>query len=250
MLPLLSAFEQAWFIALLVVWAGLLFGGFLWGKPNLERRGRMPAWTRLSSSLVLVVAGWSWYSVARGTTTATFALLIAIGMTLGLVGDLFMAKVLPVSGHVLWGMASFGLGHVAYIAACILWGNHHGLAAPWPRYASWSVWLAVGALGWYFAVFRRSAPGTRSALHWAALPYALLLASTAGAATGLAVQEPSLWLIAVGAMLFLLSDLILAGRRFGNLDFPLIDDAIWLTYGPAQMCIVYSIGAAMRLSGM
>jgi hypothetical protein len=50
--------------------------------------------------------------------------------------------------------------------------------------------------------------------------------------------------LAIGAALFLLSDLILAGELFSGLKFPLIGDVIWLTYGPAQALIVYAAGAA------
>ncbi len=67
--------------------------------------------------------------MSRDTTAATFAMLIAIGMTLGFLGDLFMGQLLPVQGYVLWGMGSFGLGHVAYIVAGVVYGNQHGLAA-------------------------------------------------------------------------------------------------------------------------
>jgi hypothetical protein len=84
-------------------------------------------------------------------------------------------------------------------------------------------------------------------LHWAALPYALLLASTAGFATGLALQDSTFLLLALGAALFLLSDLILAAQLFNHLQFPLIGDVIWLTYGPAQMLIVYTLGRALLL---
>ena len=203
----------------------------------------MPLWTRVASSVVLVVAAWSWYLVSRGTTTSLFALLIAIGMTFGLIGDLFMARLLPVAQYVLLGMAAFGLGHAAYIAAGLVYGNQHGLAEAGTRYGVWAVWLAVGLIGWYLAVFRGQPK--RSALHWVALPYALLLASTAGIATGLAVQDSALWPMAVGAALFLLSDLILAAHLFNGLFFPLIEDAIWLTYGPGQMLIVYSVGSAL-----
>jgi hypothetical protein len=111
----------------------------------------------------------------------------------------------------------------------------------------WAIWLVAGLIGWYFAVFRGQPK--RSALHWVALPYALLLASTAGVATGLAIQEAALWPMAVGAALFLVSDLILAAHLFNGWFFPLIEDAIWLTYGPGQMLIVYSVGSAMNAMG-
>ena len=81
---LVTPFASLWVTGLLILWAVLLFGGFVFGRVNAGRTGRMPLWTRLASSAVLVLAAWSWYVVSRGTTTSLFALLIAIGMTLGL----------------------------------------------------------------------------------------------------------------------------------------------------------------------
>jgi hypothetical protein len=240
---LVSPLASVWLAGLLILWAALLFGGFIFGRVNAGRTGRIPLWTRIASSAVLVLAAWSEYAVSRGTTTGLFALLIAVGMTMGLVGDLFMARLLPVSQYVLFGMAAFGLGHTAYIAGGILYGNQHGLAEAGTRYGVWAIWLLVGVIGWYLAVFQGQEK--RSAMHWMALPYALLLASTASVATGLAVQDAALWPMAVGAALFLFSDLILAAHLFNGLFFPLIEDAIWLTYGPGQMLIVYSVSSAL-----
>jgi hypothetical protein len=239
---LVTPSASAWLAGLLILWAVLLFGGFVLGRVNAEGTGRMPMWTRLASSAVLVLAAWSGYAVSRGTTTSLFAVLIAIGMTLGMLGDLLMARLLGITQYVLLGMGAFGLGHVAYIAAGLLYGNQHGLAEAGTRYRVWAVWLVVGLIGWYFAVFRGQ---KHTAVHWAALPYALLLASTAGVAASLAIQEAALWPMAVGAALFLVSDLILAARLFNGLSFPLIEDVIWLTYGPGQMFIVYSAGSVL-----
>jgi hypothetical protein len=123
-----------------------------------------------------------------------------------------------------------------------LFANRYGLAAPGPRFGAWLAWLLVGLLGWYLVVF---AGHEHTALHWAALPYALLLASTAGFATGLALQAPAFVLLALGGALFLGSDLLLAARLFNGLRFYLSDDWVWFTYGPAQMLIVYSVGIAL-----
>lgn len=243
---MVTAAERAWLFALLVVWAGLLFGGLLWRRPTPGRSGRMPMQTRILSSVTLVVAGWSWALFSRDTSVARFATWIALGMTLGFLGDLFMAKLLPVREPVLSGMAAFGLGHVAYIVAGLRAGAIFGLDAAGQRGAAWIAWLLIGAAGWYAAVMRG---GERSALHWIALPYALLLASTAGVATGLALQAPAFLPFAAGACLFLVSDLILAAGLFGGRRHPRHDDIVWLTYGPGQMLIVYSIGAVLRLAG-
>jgi hypothetical protein len=245
-LQLTDSTQIAWLLVLLGLWALLLFGGFAFGRLGAGREHRMPTWTRLASSSVLVFASWSWYLFTRATPAAEYTLLLALGMSLGATGDFCLAGLYRLGQPVLAGIAAFGFGHVAYITALLRFGDAHGLAAPVPRFGAWAAWLLIGFAGWYVVVFRgRKA----TVLHWAALPYALLLASTAGIAMGLALQAPVFTPLALGGALFLLSDLILAGQLFGGLTFPLIGDAIWLTYGPAQALIVYSVGSVLRMLG-
>jgi hypothetical protein len=236
----------AWLLGLLALWAMLLFGGFAFGKSNADRTRRMPNWTRVGSSVALVLAAWSWWLFARDPASSTVALLIALGMTLGLIGDLFLAGVFPLRDPTFGGIAAFGLGHVAYIAALVTFGHAHRLDAPVPRFVALALWLLVGLAGWYLVVARGRQP---SLLRGAALPYALLLAGTAGVATGLALQDSACAPVALGAALFLLSDLILAGEMFNRLTFPLIGDIVWLTYGPAQALIVFGAAVAVRPLG-
>lgn len=238
-----STTQRYWMVALLLLWAVLLFGGFAVGTGDPARR--MPAWTRMASSMTLVVAGFSWYWLSRGTEAAPYGLWVAFGMLFGLMGDLWLAGWLPGGRNVLAGIASFGIGHILYITAFIRFSAANGLDDSGRQWVSLAVWLLVGLVGWYVIVFRGSAE--HSVLHWAALPYALLLASTAGLATAMALQEPRFIPLAIGAALFLLSDLVLAGEMFSGLKFPLIGDVIWLTYGPGQMLIVYSIYVAISL---
>lgn len=234
--------QRYWLIGLLVLWALLLFGGFLSGAGSNQR---MPTWTRMASSLALVVAAWSWYRFSQSPTTGRFALLIALGMSAGFLGDLFLAGWLPGGRSVLGGMGAFGLGHIFYIVAILLFSNQNNLDAPGPRWGAVALWALVGLVGWYLVVYRGQTP---TLLHWAALPYALLLAGTAGFATGLGLQAASFWPLALGSALFLASDLILAAQLFNDFHFPFIGDVIWLTYGPAQMLIVYIVAAAQRVT--
>jgi hypothetical protein len=234
--------ERLPLLILLVAWALLLFGGFILGKRSEDGARRMPTWTRMASSLVLVIAAWYWSRPAQDTDASWFALPIAVGMTLGFIGDLFMAKLIIKSDkHVLGGIGAFGLGHIAYIIGFVGFGDWIGANSS--QLAVWIAWLVIGTVGWYLAVYRGQTK--RSVLHYAALPYALLLASSAGFATELALNVNLFIPLAIGCALFLLSDLILAAELFAGLSFPLIGDVVWLTYGPAQMLIVYSIGAAL-----
>ena len=240
-----SPAPRAWLLGLLVLWAGLLLGGWLFGSAQNPDKRRMPAWTRMGSSLVLVVAGWSWAWLARHSAAASFGVFIAAGMTLGFVGDLFLAQWLPLAEPVLGGIAAFAVGHVSYITAMLLFSNQPVLGRMGVRWEALGVWLFIGLAGWLVIVY----PGTRpAALRWAALPYTLLLASTAGLATSLAVQVPAFLPLALGAALFFVSDMILATELFTAFRFRAMGDAVWLTYGPGQMLIVYSVASALAVA--
>jgi len=226
--------QAAWMIILWLAWAGLLFGGFIFGRGDARR---MPAWTRLASSLVLVIAGWSWYAFTR----AELALLVAAGMTLGFVGDLFLARWLRGPNPLLCGLSAFGLGHIFYVAAFLRFGRLVGLNRAALLWLAWGVWLLIGVIGWYGVVWRAR---PAKALRGPALIYVGLLASTAGVALGVALQTPAFISVAIGGALFFISDLVLAADLFRGVHFKLMHDLIWLTYGPAQMLIVMGSGAA------
>ncbi len=235
-----------WLGALLLLWAALLFGGFAFGSAEVEGGERIPTPARVGSSLVLVVAAWSWFAFTFGTPYRNYCLLIAVGMTFGFAGDLFMAGLIPVGDRVPGGMASFGCGHVAYLAAMIHLGRQMRLPTSAARMLAWLAWLIVGVVGWFLIVYHTEHPAV---LRWAALGYVLLLASTAGCSTGLALQSRACLLLAGGAGLFFISDLILAAELFAGYRPPLTGSAVWLTYGPGQMLIVYAAAALPGLLG-
>jgi len=173
--------------------------------------------------------------------------------------------------HVLGGIGAFGLGHVAYIAAFLRLMAKGQLLFDWRPVNEPAVvlpeatvsglmlmgcWL-VAVVVWYVVVYR--AARERSVLHYAALPYGLLLATTVGTALNVTLYAWGVYSVsngnqaallnfgraavpALGAVLFFSSDFILAARLFNRAYFRMIDDWIWLTYGPGQMLIVYGVG--------
>jgi len=235
--------DRAILLYLLVAWAVLLMGGFLFGRLNQEKTQRMPVWTRLLSSFILVIAAWLWFASVRHGMMRNYAAGIAFGMSLGFLGDIFMSGILNTPRWLLWGMSAFGLGHLFYISA--FWGvySKFGSGLGTTELAVVAGWLLAGIAGWYAVVLRGSEQVRM--LRFAALPYALLLAIAAAAATLLTLQAPVFVFAAIGATLFLLSDLILSLRLFRKMQFFLINDVVWLLYGPAQALIVYSIWNVM-----
>ena len=237
--------RKPFLLVILLVWALLLLAGFIFSPTDNEGRQRLPTWVRIGSSCVLVIAGWCWFATTRIGPVRRYAFLIALGMLMGLVGDLLLADVIPISEAFVVGMGAFAAGHGFYIVAAAGFGRALGLRRPLLQWTGLAIFLAIGAGLWYLAVMSGQ---EMDALRWATLPYALLLAATAGVGTGLALQDRALVMLPLGAFLFLASDLVIAAEKFSGLFFPLIGDFIWFAYGLGQMLIVYSISSAMRIA--
>lgn len=192
---------------------------------------------RTASCLALAAAaGWSWWTL-RGRPGATAAGWFAAGMALGFYGDSHVATWLwwpPVSEPLLGGILFFGFGHLAYVAGSVdltrrlpAFGHRW-----WPPVVAWQV---VALVAW--AAIALSTP-RQAALRGPTLGYALLVAATPGAATVLWRRSPAFAALALGAALFLASDMLLAYQAFHG-ALAGLDELTWLCYGPGQMLIVY-----------
>jgi uncharacterized membrane protein YhhN len=222
--------------ALYALTATLLLLGLALGRPDARRRNRIPLPVRmLSSALVLAAALLLWKSADARSKRA--AQLVAGGMGCGLLGDLVMAKVIPLPKHVIYGMLAFGVGHTLYIRA-FLERSHRATVAGHP-YPALGMACGAALAGWW-ALVRN--PEVDKTLNYSSLGYALLLASMSGLAASLAAQDRRYAPAALGGALFLTSDLILASELFRKTHFPGIGDLIWLTYILGQALIVESTG--------
>ena len=110
----------------------------------------------MGASLALVAASLVGYVHYRGTQAGRFIGLVALGMALGTLGDFFNAdllnKLVPLPDPVLGGMISFGLGHIAYIAACFEAARVLVFAIA-ASGISLLAWLIVATIGWYAIVY-------------------------------------------------------------------------------------------------
>lgn len=219
-----------------LVWGGSLLGSFAVLPQTEPGAARVPMPLRLLSSATLVLAGWVIRGGKRKGPAKHYSQQIAKGMTWGFIGDVSMMVSVPL------GMLTFGIGHVEYSRGMWRLGSDEGFAGA-KRLLAWAAWMVAGVAGWYFVV--HTGPKGGSMLAWAALPYALLLSTTAGLATGLALHKPRYVPLALGAAMFLASDLLIAMRMFNPTLFAQIPDSvrgdiIWLLYGPGQALIVSS----------
>lgn len=198
-------------------------------------RGSAPdlAGALVKTGSVALLALVLWQVAMRGGALPLFW-LVALGLTLGALGDFCLAR----SGEAwfLAGMGAFGAGHLAYALALILRGRALGsglagvqpvellvLAALVLLILSTEIWLAPRTGG----------------LLWPVRAYVLLIALM-GLAAILLPAAPGQGLIRLGAALFLASDLMLAIGLFVAQSAGLktgLSLALWPAYWAAQALI-------------
>ncbi len=244
-LPYRPPFDRILY-ALFGLECALLVGGLVLGRLNTEQTGRLPRPLRMLLSALLVLAAFlGWRVGASGTTVETFALLIFLGMAAGFVGDLIMARLIAVPNRLIAGMASFGIGHLLYIAALLDLTVRAGLAELGVPAWVLAVMLALCSWAWYTKVRR---PGGSKAINVGSLVYGLLIGTMTSLAIVLAVRDAHYVPLAAGALLFLTSDSVLGNWVVRGHVWKSVNDLVWATYVSGQLLIVYSVAAALNAS--
>lgn len=125
------------------------------------------------------------------------------------------------------GMAAFALGHIVYIFCFLEWGRT--LGANKRDYPAAGIIIVVSLLlmAWFF-------PGLGD-LMIPALIYQLII--TTMVATALVVKAPML--ARLGAVLFMISDTLIAVGKFTDVGVP--PGSVWITYAGAQIMIAWGL---------
>lgn len=243
----LRALSSPWNTLAMVIVLGatsLLAGSFVWGRYDTLRMGRMAKRPELAQSALLIVLVMTlWRGLSMGTVLETAGVLMLAGMFFGFVGDLFMAGVFR-KPDVTLGMVAFTVGHGLYILAFRQYARALGLIRMAPfAFAVATLWIFVVV---YWMLQIHGSVG-HAKLEIATLGYGLILTTMAGMTLGLATQQPAFWPLAIGGLLFVVSDALIAARIFAGQRFRYMGDAIWATYILAQALIVTSSLAAVGL---
>ena len=125
------------------------------------------------------------------------------------------------------GMAAFALGHVVYVLCFLEWGRVLGPNKRDRPVAGLVVLVSLAMVGWL-------TPGMGDLLI-PALIYQLII--TTMVATAMVVKAPML--ARLGAVVFMLSDTLIAIGKFTTTDVP--PGSVWITYAGAQIMIAWGL---------
>jgi hypothetical protein len=174
-----------------------------------------------------------WFTAS--SSLKSYCMWILIGMLFSTLGDIIMAGLIKVPDRLIFGMLSFGITHVLYIAAFIgkIAQKGNGLyVIPFIAY------IIILIILWSRYIYRSSA---EIFLKIAVLIYGTIIAYMAASAFNLSIHwGGTWWLAAAGGLLFFLSDIIIALAEIGRVYIKDRNLVIWITYILGQGCIIYS----------
>jgi hypothetical protein len=241
-LPYEAPLDQILYALFALEWV-LLSGGLLLGKLNAEQTGRLPRRLRMLLSALLVVAAFlQWHYGSGASAQRSYALLVFLGMSASFVGDLIMARLIPVSNRLIFGMAAFAVGHVFYLSAFAHLLRESPPVGVGVAGSVSATFLAVAVWAWYSFVHK---PDRGKAINIGSLVYGLLFGLAASLAILLA--DSHYVGLAAGSLLFMLSDLVLGNWVIRGHVWTSVNDVIWLAYVSGQLLIVYSVAAAFNV---
>jgi uncharacterized membrane protein YhhN len=182
----------------------------------------------LTTMLILLLA-----LVSASAANHRYRWSIVVGLFFSLAGDVFL--MLP-GNLFIAGLASFLVAHIFYLLA---------FTSDCPLFRAKSPFLLLipGAV-----ILLIIWPGVSSAMCWPVIFYLLMISAMTIQAVGrgLTLKNNSGWIAAAGALLFFVSDALLAVNRFG-VKLPSSGLLVLGTYYPAQWLIASSVAVGKRL---
>lgn len=175
------------------------------------------------TTLLIIAHAWP---RGRGEAQRRWVLL---GLACSLAGD--VALMWPKEGFI-FGLLAFLLAHLSYLWA---FTRVERFVRPWP----WSfVFYALLAGG----ILMQLWPGVPAELRPPVIAYVLCLAAM-GAQAAVLGRRRGAWGLALGGLLFVLSDALLATNKFAG-PLPLASLLVLVTYWSAQWCIASWLAGA------
>lgn len=208
-----------------------------------EKRLPLCRGTYLGLSAQLVSLAWvSALALSRGST---IALLVAAGMTLSFAGDAFNLQFDGIRKRVgeplFYGILCFAAAQLCYMAAFLSSIPLASLIADGYFYPLLAALVVIPAILFRFRVYD---PGRPKTVMLAAFLYGFILGTMAALAVSAALARGGTWfIVAAGALSFLLSDAIMGQTTIRGVHPRNEFQVPWITYLAAQGLII--LGAAV-----
>jgi len=204
-----------------------------------DRKGSVKAllYKTIASFLFILVAFAS-FMLNPGQGVATFAMLITMGLVCGLIGDILLdLKIMYKESSSLYqhgGMVAFFAGHLFYLAALIIYFGFSWI----PLVIALALAIIIACISKFILKFNFAEHTIDTYAYSFVLSYMMTQACYAAITQG---YTACTLLLAAGAILFMLSDLVLVMTYYDNKDSRAFIATNHILYYAAQFTIALSV---------
>ena len=204
-----------------------------------DRKGSVKALLyKTTASFLFVLVAFASFMANSSQGVAAFAMLIVMGLTCGLIGDILLdLKVMYRESSSLYqhgGMVAFLAGHLFYLAALIMYFGFSWI----PLLIALVLAIIIGCVSKYILKFNFAEHTIDTYAYSFALSYMMTQACYAAITQGFTSCTV---LLAAGSILFLLSDLVLVMTYYDGKDSKPFIAVNHILYYAAQFTIALSI---------
>jgi hypothetical protein len=224
-------------------WAALLVGTVVISLARGRTDHFFPFWSRAAQSALLVAIAAAWALGTRHFPVRGYSMLILGGMVSGHLGDINLGRILGLPEPVILGMIVFSVGHAFYVAACLRVAGTLRLSSTLAWVAGVTTLVTFVCILWAVLMYTPEKPAV---LTLGSLAYGLFLGTMVGCTVAVAMQDRGFAGLAIGGILFMVSDVILGLDFLRGAHWRYAGDVIWLSYILGQALIVFSPGAFLR----
>ncbi|MDR1940077.1 MAG: lysoplasmalogenase [Clostridiales bacterium] len=194
--------------------AALLLGAFLYFRDD---DGSVKAlYLKTAVSVLFIAVAVCGLPVSGGASVAPFFILITLGLTFGLLGDIFLdfkfVDKVNADAHTFAGMSVFAIGHILYIPAVIYFFALDASSV----LISAAIALAAAAATVVVTVKLMKYNYGKFIVPAAVYSFLLMFFTAVSAAALIKSSSTEALLLTVGSIAFLLSDVVLSMQYFGG----------------------------------
>lgn len=190
------------------------------------------------TSFLFISLAFAAYMVNSSHAIVTFFMLIMMGLICGLIGDIVLdLKIIYKESSSIYqfaGMTSFLIGHLFYLAALFIFFGFNWI----PLVIAVVLAGIIIGVSKYILKFKFAEHTVHTYLYSFILSYMMTQACYAAVTTGFTAATV---LLSIGAILFLLSDLVLVMTYYDNKDSRLFISVNHILYYGAQFLIALSV---------
>lgn len=190
------------------------------------------------TSFLFISVAFASFMINSSAGVATFFMLIMMGLICGLIGDIVLdLKIVYKESSSLYqfaGMTSFLVGHLFYLTALFIYFGFHWL----PLVLALVLGAIIIGMSIFVFKFKFKEHTVHTYLYSFILSYMMTQACYAAITSGFSAATV---LLAIGGILFLLSDLVLVMTYYDNKDSKLFISTNHILYYGAQFAIALSV---------